>query len=674
MFKPFSTVVVAFASLALVSACGDDGGGGGGGGGNDAAPQPDAAPQADAAPQPDAAPNATGPVTDLSSQYTGPCDQVDLSWTNPTDATYAGVLVLRFVGGAVPDVPENGTGYTADEVLAGGSVVAFVGDATSFQDTTGFNHTDNVHYAVYTFTAGNTYSTAVATDITVDQSLGAQTGKLSVNLGNNQVTVTSPLNFPTTGTANFDAGTNTLTIDVGITNDACRAVHNIKLTADTLNEGTAVAAGDITFAGKEALHFGVGALADQATSANHTFTFTNVSGATDPFEVDFSIIDSPSLVVSGNYDDANLVIDSSGAVDSVQVDLTPLEFGGGDSTCLGGAISPDGELYYCGHGQQPEIVTVDLATLTAVGNTDLTGADNIQTDTTGSIGYVASVTESPDGSFLYAVLITNDHRGYFCGDPNGGGNCDIAARIDPANPSSDVELVRVDRETMVEVDRLTLLTASTVRPRASTMSMSADGKKGAIAMRREGTVFLVDLDNMTLIDGDANTAGEQPFDVSTTSTEAHHVALSADGSQFAVAYRGNGRGGPDHDETLDLVDVATGTITQQSVSPSSATTDNQSGALAFGPDGRLYYARKSGLVGLSVFDLATPAETELLGDTAVDALFFAPDGASYYSWDSGGVLTHFSIADDTIITVEADGANDAQFSDGFGHVGLSTPL
>jgi hypothetical protein len=661
-------------ALALgTTACGGDDDDGGGA-------TPDAAPTPDAGETPDASPSAIDPVTGASATYTGPCDNVDLAWTNPAGADR--IMIARQivrVGTAADVAPVDGTTYGAGDDVPGGATVVFDGEGAAFADTDGFFHGDEVVYTIFAYDAAHTYSNGVAQTITVDQSLGDQLGKLSVNLGDNTVTVTNPANFTVAATANFDAGNTTLTVDVTMTNGACRAVHNPKLLATTLNDADAVAAGDFAFGAEQALYFGPAALADAGTSETRTFTFTNVDGATDPFDIDVSVIDSPTLILNGNYDDAALVTDSTGPVDPTTVDLTPLEFGGGDSTAYEGAVSPDGELLYLGHGQQPQIVTVDLTTLTAVGGADLTGADGIANDGTGTIGYVASVTMSPDYQYLYAVLVTGEHRAYFAGDLASCAadtRCDFQGRLADINvTSADIDLIRLDRTTLAEVDRLNLLTASTVRPKASHLSMTPDGSLGAVAVVREGKVFLVNLETMTLVDGDPNTAGDQPFDVSASSTEPRHVAISPDGATLAVAYRGDGRGGPAHDESLDLINVADAAITPLAVTtPTADNTDNLPAFLTFGPDGKLYYGRKDGAVALSVFDLAGPTEVEIGAGTISNAMTFAPDGSAFAWTTDGGTAVHLDLTTGDPIPLEATGADTMSNGGGFGHMCLLSPL
>jgi hypothetical protein len=534
---------------------------------------------------------------------------------------------------------------------------------------------------VFAVSTDGVFATAATANLVVDKALGTQAAQLSIDLGTGTVTVTNPPNFALAATAVINDAENTVTIDVDLTNNACRAVHNAKLVVDAINEGGASAAGDVTFDGKAALTYGPAAIAELGTRSSQ-LVVSNVTGAVDPLVVDASVIDHPTLVFSGGYDDAARVMDSSGVGGEARANLQPFSFREGfDSTTYPGAISPDGELLYLGHGQQPAVMTLDLTTLTVMAGTDLTGADNIAFDGTGSLGYVGSVTMSPDFQHLYAVMVTNEHRAYFA-DTSCTTSCDMEGRIaDITNNPADVVLIRLDRETMEEVDRITLIDDSLVRPKAGPLQMSADGSLAVLPIRREGKIFLLDLDAMAIVDADTDTAGEQAFDTSASSTEPHLAALAADGSAIYVAYRGDGRNGPSHDETLDVIEAATGNVTTLAPGTPTATTDNRTGFLRFGPDGRLYYGRKAvdgvnvSVLGVSIFDVSTPAEVHHHDLESVNALVFAPDGQSYYVWKrSGGVVSKFDIGTDAAATFVGLGTETASFGDGFGHIGLCTPL
>ena len=282
---------------------------------------------------------------------------------------------------------------------------------------------------------------------------------------------------------------------------------------------------------------------------------------------------------------------------------------------------------------------------------------------------------SPDGQFLYALLITNDHRAYFANPAattsNAGGRI-----ADTAANASDIVLVRINRETLVEVDRLTLVTGTLTRPRARMTQITPNGTHGVIPVRREGSVFLVDLTTMTIVDADEVTAGDQPFDVSASSTEPHMAGISPDGATIAVTYRGDSRGGPARNESVDLIDVASGTITPLAPGTTDAKlTDNKSAFLMFGPDGRLYYGRKAtgAAFGLSIFDLVTPGEVELFADTLAATAVFR--GGILTFFDQVGGLSRLDTATDTLIPFGAGGPTTQALTDtGFGHVGTLSPL
>ncbi|MEZ4366399.1 MAG: hypothetical protein R2939_08940 [Kofleriaceae bacterium] len=641
-----TTVCSLLAMGGLVAACGDDGGD---------TPRPDAMATPDAGA--DAAPSTVAPVTGVTPSAAGTCEPVGVSWTAPAGST--GVIVARQRGGAVAGAPVDGDTYAAGDALPGGGEVAYVGSAATFDDGEVFAHGDVVHYAIYNVASGDRYSMPARTSLTVDRSLGVQAGQLSIAL-DGTVTPTNPARFTTASTAAYDAGADTLTVTVALTNAACRAVQNPKLVVGTISDGDATAAGNATLEGTPVLAWGPGPILDEGTSPTLDLVLSNVDGATDPVVVDFTIVDHPTLVLRGQYDFAARLVDASGALGAgAFVPMSDLAFSAGnDSTAHPGVISPDGELAYLGHGQQPQLLTLDLAGQTVVGGADLTGADGITTDGLGTIGYVADVAQSPDHRYLYATLVTGDHRVY---NNNLG---DVGGRFEDGVSTVGVELIKLARTTLAEVERVTLVAPGTTRVRASSLSLSADGRMAALAIRRTGQLLRIDLETMTVVD---------TVDTSARSTEPHRVALAPDGGRVYISYRGDGRGGPAHDDALDAYDFAAGTFTALAMTtPSAGLTDNKTAFLTFGPDGRLYFGRKRGAVGMSVFDVGTGAETELLAGHAADGIVFGTDG--YWVVVDYSVALSFDQSTDAARAFPGTGLNNLNVSDGFGHMALATPL
>ncbi|MCZ6596649.1 MAG: hypothetical protein O7B99_03320, partial [Planctomycetota bacterium] len=319
----------------------------------------------------------------------------------------------------------------------------------------------------------------------------------------------------------------------------------------------------------------------------------------------------------------------SGGTDSVAF------FGpSGDNKFGYGAFHRGGDLLYVGNRTQPAIVIIDMTTLSPVIGVDLSGGGGIAFDGTGSIGWVSDVQLSPGRKqeFLYAVVNTGTHGGSVAGFgfPPGGG-------------TSGTDVVRLDRLTLAEVDRVSLVSGLGFEAGGRDLSQSKDGNTGAVPVQGAGLVFLLDLNPMGVITS---------FDVSTTSIQPMEVALSPDASTIYVSHRGN-------DGTLDVIDVAGGTITP--LAPPTLLFNNP-GQLDFGPDGRLYYIR---LGNVSVYNPRTTTWTEVSASINARALAFSR--GTYYVIDKNGTIFPFDTATDAPATAEATGATSIPTGGGAAH-------
>jgi len=92
---------------------------------------------------------------------------VDLAWTNPGDADFDEIIVLRRTGGAVTDVPTEGSEYSVGNTI-GSSTVACNTASTSCQDT-GLSNGTAYYYKIFTqdtrgnYNAGTTPTGSPAT-------------------------------------------------------------------------------------------------------------------------------------------------------------------------------------------------------------------------------------------------------------------------------------------------------------------------------------------------------------------------------------------------------------------------------------------------------------------------------------------------------------------------------
>ncbi|MHC5010571.1 MAG: hypothetical protein ACYTG6_06405 [Planctomycetota bacterium] len=498
---------------------------------------------------------------------------------------------------------------------------------------------------------------------------GPQVGSLSVDLASGTVTVTTqPSHLTLSGAAVYDAGTMTVAIDLDVLNSAFgRLIFNLKAQVTGTNEGSVT--GDGTFGGDPYVYYGPNALAPGAMETR-TITVNNVTGAVDPITVDLALPNHPMIFVpQGSGPSGMQAVDSSGSGQSFAIDNDALIWdsvaNNGNNWTSDGVVSPDGRFLYTGFRCQPTVVVIDTTTMTPVLTADLSGAGNLQTDGSGTIGTVDKVRMSPDTRFLYAPLTLNRHT-----------YDDTLQGAMGSNP--DCYLVKIDRATMTEVGRVTLILGSTNDARAKAFSCNAAGTWGVTSLNQEGQVFLIDLVTMTIIDTDAGVPGVQPYDVSAMGMAPRDAAMSPDGSRIYVGFTGD----DGSDGTLGVIDTATGMMTPLPLP--STYVRNYIGNLVFGPDGKLYFAHGYttivGEPGLSIYDPATMLWTEFYDPSdALVSLFFSHDGTRYYTLLynlSPNEIRAYQIGTDTVIPNEADGGPGIVLpqSGNWGHLGVITPF
>ena len=155
------------------------------------------------------------------------------------------------------------------------------------------------------------------------------------------------------------------------------------------------------------------------------------------------------------------------------------------------------------------------------------------------------------------------------------------------------KLVRVNRDTLAVTGSLTLFTADVdEHSRVRSLTITPDGTRGAVAAMGRGSVYVVDLVNMTLV---------TEVDVSGTAGRfCEDAAISPDGATVYLACKGDG-----HQNTLagvdlnigdiTVIDVATSAVTGTITPPNVVTAGADLGisGLRFGPDGMLYLGVKN---------------------------------------------------------------------------------
>jgi hypothetical protein len=618
--------------------------------GADAPPGPDASPGADAPPGPDAppAPDASGPdappnvAPGAPSNFTATpvAAAIDLAWQNPPDADLAGVILVRHAGSPVTASPLDGTTYTAGGTLGAGDQIVFVGNATSFQDTTatpGF-----AFYSLHALDGGPLYS-APATASAV-MPTGPQLGMITVAL-TPAPTVTvnmQPAYYTLAGTATYDAGTGTLTVTLGVTSGLARTVFNPTLVLTATNQGTL--ASDGTLAGQPFRRLGgLLGLAPGGT-LSPDLVLSGVDGTVDPVVLSVAIVDHPAVLVGGEWDTggAYRLVDTGTMTEVGEAPCDTLVYAGGtnpnaSSNCShrSGALSFPAGRFFSGNRALPVVRVVDLATHATISSATLHTGD----------GSVDNVALSRGGTTLYAVLNRNVHAYAFSG-PGG---------TDEAMLTVDIELVRLEAATLMETGRLTLVSGAAGDTRGRTVALSPDGTRAAVAVFGTGNVHLVDLATFTEIDTDAVTAGVQPISVGAMS-RPRTVAFSPDGSALWVQF------GRDTGDRVVRVDMSTFLGTDVAI----GTTATRSGSLLILPDGRVVVLTRATAAtepDIVVLDAAGATLTTLdTGGRPAHAAAVSPDGqrllVSLFAGDGlPASVRLYDVATLTPIDVDGDAAN-----------------
>lgn len=536
-------------------------------------------------------------------------DGVQLDWdAPPTTDEVAIVRAYALVKGS-------------PEALALGEDLLFRGRATSFVDRDD-PLPGRLHYTLFARPPGGTWSGIATAAMNVP--MPSQTGTLVVTLAPSpHVSVTvQPPHLTLAGTATYDAGAQTLDVDVAITNGAARIVHNPKLELVGATEGTLTADGRLH--GRPFRSYGPASL-DVGAVVTRTLHFTDVTGATDPIVLSVELTDAPLLIVGNDFaaQGAYQLVDTSTMTQVGDVPCDELLYeGNGSGHCAQrpGAIAGDGAFLYTGHRSLPIVRQISLATQT------VTLAVSIDD----GLGHVDNVAAAPDGSALYAVLNVGAHA---TGNGNVGGSAP-AAKL--------VEVVRLDPDTLAETGRLTIATSSTLTElRGRRLAISPDGTQAALPVLAEGKVHLIDLASFT---------ETTSFDVNDAWPDAKQVAWSPDGGTLYVSFR--------YGDRLARIDVASEEVTPLVLEAEGSST----GGIAVGADGQVWIAngRSETTGATSTLSLLStgPVECGTL-DTAgrpTDSILFGSRGRAYVSIQGTSIMV-FDAATHLRIDADSDGWN-----------------
>ncbi len=440
---------------------------------------------------------APGPVDNLTAVVDG---VVTVTWNNPTDSDLESILVVHRAAQPVSFSPVDGTTYDAGNPVMTGQDAIFseLGEtATLSPAVPGLEH----HFAAWARDAGGNYS-AIQLTSGLNNSLGTQTAQIEVSLVDGAVTINQqPENFPLTGSATYASGPNTLTVTLSASNDTARMVFNLKGMLSNQNDGdfiqpTLPPGGG---GGTPYVYFGPRGL-DVGEARSSDIAIDNVDGQTDPVTFEVSFVDAPWLIgldrINGatRTDTALLLVDSSGASSQPTVAVTP----NASSTVhyRSVAVSKDGRRAFVGSKSSPSMTAIDLGTLSNIVGADL-GA--------GAVGTVSGVALSPDGERLFAALTLGAHHSGAIGDQSS----------DKATVT-DVVLVELAPDTLVETQRIAIHMADTSRRMTRTMAVSHDGNMAAIVVRHplnsgiDAEIYFFDLTTFAPVDADAGTSPIDP--------------------------------------------------------------------------------------------------------------------------------------------------------------------
>lgn len=532
-------------------------------------------------------------------------------------------------------------------------------DVTTYTDTTATGGSFEYRVVAY-----NDEAEAASNVRAVHLGLPTQTATLEINPTTLAVTVTvqpSHFTLAAPNLATWAGVGNPMTVSVDVENSGVnRLVFNPKAVITSVSDNGTVT-GDGTFAASPYVYYGPEALEIGAT-ATRDIVINNLTATTNPITVELRLENHAMLFGGSSPTTANIdAVDAGGTGEHAIIDAQ--QFGNaasGGSSGTGSGLtyavaSPDGRFVYFGNRHQPTLVVLDTVTMSVMTSGDLTGANNLKFDSsgTGSRGAVRGVTMSPDGTYLYVTMATQTSM-YEAGSSS-------AIAVDGSdNPIGTFEVIRLDRATLQIVDQLTLMTG-VAGAHIGRVQLTPDGKRGVVRLRHytetesytpnetHGRFFLLDMETMSIIDGDPAVGDQQAaFDLSGIGWYVGGVAPSADGNTIFVA-----AGPSNSDFALYSVDVATADATLMTP-PTAPSTDMLE--LVTGPDGRVYWGTGA---GTKIYDPSTQTWLELAETVATRSFAFSGASCTYYRLNTTTPrLIGYDISDDAVLPSPATSAGD----------------
>ncbi len=528
-----------------------------------------------------------GPVLSLSATI---ADDVEITWANPSDADLAGVLLVHRPGQEVSFAPQDGVVYdVGDQPMVNQEVIfADLGEmATLSPPVPGLRH----HFAAWAWDAAGRYSPVRLTNARED-ALGTQLGQIEVFLDGTVNVTQHPPNFPLSGSATYDAGSDTLEVSLFARNDTARVVFNLKALVGANNHGTISGASLLPpVGGKPYLYFGPEGL-DVAAVKGDTLTLTEVDGTVDPVTLEVVFEDARWLVGHDRFltarqlDSTLVLVDSSGSQRQAVIATTAPT---GSLNVRGVEVARDGRKVFVGAKSTPWVHALDLVSLSATTGADL-GA--------GGPGHVSGVVLSPEGDTLYAALTVGAHHWGTVGDT-----------LETAAATTTLAVVALDPSTLAETDRAVVLLDDAAQRLTRTLAVSHDGTRAAVVVRHplnsgiDAEIFFVDLTTLTVIDTDTTSVAVDPV-VIPGAIRPDAVVWSEDDARVFVATSFN----------AEVVVIDTATFATSTLTPAGTLLERTSSLLV--QNGFLYVARENIGVGpdgppVSRFSTSTLAESAM---------------------------------------------------------------
>ena len=551
----------------------------------------------------------TGPNAVSNFAATVATSTASLSWTNPNDDDFAGVLIARSTDGtAAISTPTSGVTYTAGDLLPGGDIVLFVGDASAFDDPS-FNGMRG--YSAFPFDDLHNYGPMENTMAT--QPFEPATGSISIAL-DGTVTVVSPIpGFDLRGEALYSDDDDRLQIAIELTNETGGPLLNGRAQLQNISQGST---GLNQFRGDPTLSFNGSLEANERRRWN--FDLDSIDGTQDPITFDLLISRSP-ILLSGLG-----TIDASGFNGQI---------GPGLGT-RGVVLSPDGNHSIGGSKRYAGIAVVDL----------ISGATVAALDTTGFGEFGSASNPALSGNNVYFARTRGAHYNGTGGDSGGSPAADNGTTID---------FLGYDATTFAELGSVSIPTGN--RATARLVAVNQNGSMAAVISSRfangGNTLSVVDLSNFQLLDVDPVTVGIQTtMPLSSNVGVAEAAVFDADDKLY-VGYKNRCNnqcainGG---DETtpppLDVLDGAAGFAFSSDTAPNNSLAVTTMAVR----NGNLYYASRN---GLAIWELGTSNVTNVtLPFSMVSGLAFSEDGTRYYV-NSGNSNCEIALVDTSTNTL-----------------------